>query len=296
MINKTFYSIFQQGSRTYFYSSLFFPTSVKNDVFVLYGFVRKADNYVDSIPQEREKFYRFKENYYRALDGDMTGDIIIDSFVTLAQKKGFQKQWVDAFFHAMEMDLEKKRYASIDETLEYIYGSAEVIGLMMGKIMGLPEEALRHAKYLGRAMQYINFIRDIAEDLRFGRIYFPQLDLEQHGLTHLDYEYTKRYPERFTAFISTQIKRYCQWQMEAEQGYRFIPKRYLISVKTAADMYNWTAKQIFNHPFIIYEWKVKPLITQIITTTLTNMINPENRNNHVDFCMYRATKATPVQS
>ena len=91
---------------------------------MLYGFVRKADNYVDSIPQEREKFYRFKENYYRAMDGEPTGDIVIDSFVTLAQKKGFEKQWVDAFFHAMEMDLEKKRYASLDETLEYIHGSA----------------------------------------------------------------------------------------------------------------------------------------------------------------------------
>lgn len=59
-IDKTIYTIFKKGSRTYFYSTIFFPKTVKKDVFTLYSFLRKADDYVDSIPQDAESFYAFK--------------------------------------------------------------------------------------------------------------------------------------------------------------------------------------------------------------------------------------------
>jgi phytoene synthase len=276
MINKTFYSIFQQGSRTYFYSSLFFPTSVKKDVFELYGFVRKADNYVDKLPQNSVDFFKFKNKYYHAVDGNRTGDIVIDSFVDLQNKKQFQQEWVDAFLHSMEMDITKKTYETIDETLEYIYGSAEVIGLMMAAILSLPQESHPYAKYLGRSMQYINFIRDIAEDNTLHRIYLPTAELNEFGLETLQYSYIQNHPEQYSHFIRHQIERYCRWQELAEQGYRFIPKRFLISVKTAAEMYHWTAEQIYKNPLVVYQWKVKPLISQIITTTLINLIDPNN--------------------
>ena len=276
MINRTFYSIFQQGSRTYFYSSLFFPTSVKKDVFELYGFVRKADNYVDKIHQNSSDFYKFKNKYYQAVAGKITGDVVIDSFVNLQNKKQFHQEWVDAFLHSMEMDLTKKTYETLDETIEYIYGSAEVIGLMMSAILGLPKESHIYAKYLGRAMQYINFIRDIAEDNTLQRIYLPAQELNEYGLHNLHYENITNHPEEYTAFIRYQIQRYCEWQEYAEQGYRYIPKRYLISVKTAAEMYHWTAEQIHKNPMVVYQWKVKPLISQIITTTLINLIDPNN--------------------
>ena len=133
IIDKTFFSIFRKGSRTYFYSSLFFPTHIRREVFILYGFVRKTDNYVDVIPQNREGFYEFKRKYYQAKSGKETGDVVIDSFVQLAQRKGFEDEWVDAFLHSMELDLTKTRYETLDEVLEYIYGSAEVIGLDDGK-------------------------------------------------------------------------------------------------------------------------------------------------------------------
>ena len=102
MINKTIYSIFQLGSKTYFYSSLFFPTNLRKDVFTLYGFVRKADNYVDSIPQDINGFYEFKEKYYNAINGNKTNDIVIDSFVKLAIKKHFNPEWTEAFLNSME--------------------------------------------------------------------------------------------------------------------------------------------------------------------------------------------------
>ncbi len=259
IIDKTFFSIFRKGSRTYFYSSLFFPMHIRREVFILYGFVRKTDNYVDVIPQNREGFYEFKRKYYQAKNGKNTGDVVIDSFVRLAERKGFEDEWVDAFLHSMELDLTKTRYETLDEVIEYIYGSAEVIGLMMAKIIGLPKEAYEHAKYLGRAMQYINFIRDIAE-------------------------HVKQHPEQFKQFLQTQLDRYCHWQEQAEEGFRFIPKRFLISIKTASEMYHWTAEQIAHHPFVVYEVKVKPMISKILLTVFSNLIDTMGTKFSTSFC------------
>jgi 15-cis-phytoene synthase len=260
-----------------FYSSLFFPKKIRNDVFILYGFVRKADNLVDTLPQNQEGFYKFKQNYEQAEQGIKTGDVVIDSFAELAQRKNFDTKWTQAFLTSMEMDLTKKTYNTLDETLEYVYGAAEVMGLYMVNILDLDKKAYPYARYLGRAMQCINAIRDIAEDLEFGRSYIPLTDLEKYELKSLDYNYTKQNPKRFSQFIKGQISRYCHWQEIAEKGYRYIPKRYLISVKTASDMYNWTAKQILKNPFVVYQWKVQPLVTKILTSILTNIIDPTQK-------------------
>jgi phytoene synthase len=284
IVDTTFFSLFKKGSRTYFYSSLFFPMHIRQEVFILYGFVRKTDNYVDVIPQDREGFYTFKKKYYEAKNGKETGDIVIDSFVRLAERKGFQDEWIEAFLRSMEMDITKTRYETLDDTLEYVYGSAEVIGLMMARIIGLSKESYEHAKYLGRAMQYINFIRDIPEDIKLGRIYFPQVDLQKHGLQNLTYEYIKDNSEKFNRFLQTQLDRYCKWQEKAEDGYHYIPKRYLISIKTASEMYNWTAEQIAIHPFIIYDLKVKPKISQILLRVFSNLINIMGTKFSTNFC------------
>jgi len=290
MINKTFYSIFKKGSKTYFYSSLFFPTNIRMEVFQLYGFVRKADNFVDDIPQDKQGFYRFKHKYERAINGEVTGDVVIDTFAKLANKNNFDKKWIDAFFTSMEMDLVKTNYVTIDDTLRYIYGSAEVIGLMMANTMNLPKESHYYAKYLGRAMQYINFIRDIPEDLDLGRVYFPKSDLEEFGLEKLDYNYTKNHKERFIQYIHKQIDRYCEWQSIAEEGYKYIPNRYLISVKTASELYHWTAEQIYKNPFVVYEWKVKPFLTKILLTTIANIIDPsKSKPKKLFYCPLKKT-------
>jgi phytoene synthase len=285
MINKAFYSIFQKGSRTYFYSSIFFPPYIKKDVFTLYGFVRKADNFVDSIPQNIDAYYEFKNKYYNALDGRKSKDIVINSFVELMNNKEFESKWIDSFFDSMEMDIIKKRYYTLEETIKYIHGSAEVIGLMMAKIMEIPKESYIYSRYLGRAMQYINFIRDIAEDIKLGRIYFPYSDFNKHGLKNLDFDYIQNHNNEFSNFINEQLDRYCKWQNIAEIGYKYIPKRYLISVKTASEMYNWTAQQIHNDPMIIYTKKVKPMIMKIISTTFLNLIDINKHNYSLKPCM-----------
>jgi len=272
MIDQTIYSIFKGGSRTYFYSTIFFPKKVKEDVFVLYSFLRKADDYVDAIPQDAEGFYGFKERYYRALDGIITGDIVVDSFVKLLERKKFENSWVDAFLNSMEMDITTSKYETMKDLLVYLYGSSEVVGLFMAKIMNLPKESYDNARYLGRAMQYINFIRDISEDIELGRSYFPQKDLKSFDIESLNEEYTRKKPEEFNGFIRKQLETYYSWQIKAEDGFSYIPFRYLIPIKTASDLYKWTGSQINKNPFVVYQRKVKPSIPNILYKVAFNSI------------------------
>lgn len=258
MARQDIREIFRRGSRTYFSSSQFFPRHIREDVFFLYAFVRSADNFVDVIPQREKDFYAFWEKYRRSQNENPVDDPVIDGFADLMRRKNFHPEWVEAFFRSMEMDLDKKTYTTMEETLAYIHGSAEVIGLMMAAIMELDEASYPHAVLLGRAMQYINFIRDIAEDYAFGRNYFPLEDLERFLLESLRFSDIRKNSAGFNDFIRAQVRRYRDWQGEAERGFSFVPRRYLIPIKTASEMYKWTAHRIEKNPIIVYKKKVKP--------------------------------------
>jgi phytoene synthase len=272
MVRQDIHEIFRKGSRTYFSSSRFFPRRIQEDVFRLYGFVRSADNFVDVIPQRREDFYDFWEKYRKSLDRGPVNDSVIDGFIDLMREKEFKTEWVEAFFRSMEMDLKKKSYATLEETITYMHGSAEVIGLMMAAIMELDPSSHRHAALLGRAMQFINFIRDIREDNAFGRNYFPKDDMARFQLISLGINDVLGNRNGFEKFVHAQIMRYQEWQSQAEQGFRFIPRRCLIPIKTASEMYKWTARRIEKNPLIVYKEKVKPSKMRIWRMALKNYL------------------------
>ncbi|MGB9838363.1 phytoene/squalene synthase family protein [Methanothermobacter sp.] len=272
MIDEKIYSIFKRGSKTYFYSTLFFPPKVRRDVFILYSFLRKADDYVDRIPQDTEGFYDFVERYRAAFSGERTGDVVVDSFAELSVRKSFNTEWTEAFLRSMEMDITVSSYRTMADLEEYLLGSSEVVGLFMASIMGLDTDSYPHARYLGRAMQYVNFIRDIAEDIELGRLYFPLTELERFDLESLDLGEIKGREDNFRAFLRAQIDIYRDWQSRAEEGYRYIPYRYLVPIKTAADMYLWTSRIIERDPLIVYRRKVKPSRGRVVSGALLNML------------------------
>lgn len=270
------FQTFKRGSKTYFYSSIFFPEPLRSNVFRLYGFVRKADDFVDNIPQDREGFHAFKQAYHDAMQGRKSNDVIIDSFVDLSHELDFEPAWTEAFLGAMEADLDKSTYHSIEETKTYMYGSAEVIGLYMSRIMSLDPESYPHAQSLGRAMQYINFIRDVNEDQELGRTYLPLVDTE---LTSLSEKEARNKTEAFTLFMRREINRFREWQKHGEEGYRFIPRRYLIPIKTAMDMYLWTARQIEKNPLVVYRKQMKPRAGRIVMAITKNSLTLPKSNN-----------------
>jgi len=261
---------FRRGSKTYFNSSVFFPYEVRRDVFLLYGFVRTADDFVDALPQDAKGFYDFRRRYEEARSkGGLTGDPIIDSFLDVSRRRAFEDAWTEAFLDSMEADLSKSRYDTLEETLGYIYGSAEVIGLFMAAIMGLGPEARAAAAALGRSMQYINFIRDIAEDNGLGRTYLP---LALSGLADLREETARADPDAFIAFMRAQADLYRGWQAEAESGFGYIPWRSRVPIMTASRMYNWTAAAIQRDPFIVFRRKVKPSKIRILAELVLNAL------------------------
>jgi 15-cis-phytoene synthase len=275
-------TIFKKGSTTYYFSSLFFPKKVKSDVFKLYSFVRVADDYVDAIPAKNKEFWALRSLWDSAKNDDKFDTHVVQSdsvdlrvvknMVYVMRKYSFEKAWVESFLDSMQADIDKKQYRTMKDTIWYMYGSAEVIGLMMAKILGLPNSAQHFAQLQGRAMQYINFVRDIAEDIDLGRQYFPKSELKKFGLHSLSKPKTPEQVTAFNSFIKAQIDIYKSWQDEANQGYRYIPKRFRVPLQTAASMYDWTASIIYKQPHIVFDKKVKPSKQQVLCEVFKNSL------------------------
>ncbi|NBK20828.1 MAG: phytoene/squalene synthase family protein, partial [Spirochaetia bacterium] len=181
----------------------------------------------------------------------------------------FDPAWTEAFLDSMQHDLVQSTCDTLEETLTYIYGSAEVIGLFMAKIMDLPEKSYPAAAMLGRAMQYINFIRDIEEDNGLNRRYLP---LNGTTLTSLDADSVRANPQEFKRFVRHEIQLYQAWQSEAAKGYHYIPRRYRIPIMTAADMYCWTAKEIKKDPSIVFTQRIKPTKTRVLRKGIAHIL------------------------
>ena len=253
--------IFSNSSTSYYYSSLFFPEDVKKDVFKFYAYVRTADDFVDEEPQEPEKLQDFRDKTMENWEAGESGDKVVDYFLEVCRQNNFRQEWVEAFLDSMAMDLHKEEYQTMDKTLEYIHGSAEVIGLMMAELLDLPEESHESAAMLGRAMQYCNFLRDVEEDYRLGRRYLPQEEMERFNIETL--EPGKVDEKKFEVFMKDQVEQYFEWQRQAEKGLEYIPYRERVPVILSSRLYKWTAKQIYNDPSLVYERQVRPSKTRI---------------------------------
>jgi len=272
MIKNIIFQKFKKGSITYFYSSLFFPNEIRSDIFSLYAFVRTADDFIDGIPQDRTGLSEFYNSYIKAKKGLIQKDPIIDSFVKLSNRCGFKDEWIKSFFNSMKADLTKKEYGSMAELEKYIYGSAEVIGLMMASILRLPQKSYPYAQMLGKSMQFANFIRDIKIDLELGRTYIPSEHLHKFDLKNFKQIKTDSEKKMFVSLIGHECEIYRRWQSEAEKGFRYIPKRLLVPIKTASDMYKWTINKIESDPIFILDGPIKPSKIRVILSAVASFL------------------------
>lgn len=156
---------------------------LRNPIYSIYGFVRFADEIVDTFQEYNKKdlFHRFRQDTYRAIEEKISTNPILHSFQWVVHKYQIETEIIDAFLDSMEMDLTYDTY-NRKTFQEYIYGSAEVVGLMCLKVFteGNNEEYEQlktPARKLGEAFQKINFLRDIQSDFKDrARSYFPQID------------------------------------------------------------------------------------------------------------------------
>lgn len=156
---------------------------LQKPVFNIYGFVRFADEIVDTFHDydKHSLLEAFKKDTYEAINRGISLNPVLNSFQRTVNKYHIDLKLIDAFFQSMEMDLEKTSYDS-EGYKEYIYGSAEVVGLMCLYVFceGKKEfydKLEQPARALGAAFQKVNFLRDIKADYNgLSRVYFPGCD------------------------------------------------------------------------------------------------------------------------
>lgn len=156
----------------------------RQPIYAIYGFVRFADEIVDSFHEhdQKELFGKFREDTYEAIEKKISSNPILNSFQWVVNTYNIDRELIEAFLASMEMDLYKKEYNK-EGFKKYVYGSAEVVGLMCLKVFTLSQNSysdmVPFAKKLGEAFQKINFLRDLKADyLERGRTYFPDVDFE----------------------------------------------------------------------------------------------------------------------
>ena len=152
-------------------------------IYAIYGFVRLADEIVDTFfdQKQREMLEKFRQDTAAAIADGVSANPVLHSFQWAVNTYYIDREFIEAFLYSMEMDLEQKRH---DEKSyeEYIYGSAEAVGLMCLRVFchGEPHrfaELREPARKLGSAFQKVNFLRDIGSDYTDrGRVYFPGVD------------------------------------------------------------------------------------------------------------------------
>jgi phytoene/squalene synthetase len=164
----------------------FLDNSLRDAVYSIYGFVRLADEIVDSFEGFDKKYLlsKFKEETFTAIDSRISLNPILNSFQQAVHQYNIGRELIETFMYSMEMDLEKVEYTP-EKYEQYILGSAEVVGLMCLHVFtgGNQAEFDRMKPYamkLGAAFQKVNFLRDLKDDYHLlGRSYFPNVDISE---------------------------------------------------------------------------------------------------------------------
>ncbi len=232
LITRRYSTSFSLGIRV-------FDPHFRDPIYGIYGFVRFADEIVDTFhgyPKET-LLQRFKEDTYRAIEEGISLNPVLHSFQHVVHKYGIERELIDAFLLSMEMDLTASTYDT-EGYDTYIYGSAEVVGLMCLRVFCENNDAEYQrlkgpARRLGAAFQKINFLRDIKSDFdERGRVYFPGIDFNN---------FTPADKDAIEADINADFD-------AALEGIRQLPKGARFGVYLAYKYYTQLYKKIKNAP------------------------------------------------
>ncbi len=249
--------------KTYFLATLLLPKAKRPFVHALYGFARYADEIVDdlaselSIEEKAQSLSTWGDGVLADLKKGTSDDHVGRALIDTVKHFDIPHEHFEAFLHSMTMDLTVQEYETYEDLLEYVYGSAAVIGLEMVPILGpLHNDAYEAAKKLGIAFQLANFIRDVDEDLDRGRVYLPIKELAQFGVTREMLEERVLTPEIIEA-LKFQIARVRQLQAEAAPGIAMLEATSRPCIQAASTLYCGIVDEVEKIGYDIFNQRAK---------------------------------------
>jgi phytoene synthase len=249
--------------KTYYLATLLLPKAKRPFVHALYGFARYADEIVDdlaselSVEEKAEVLSTWGNGVLADLKKGSSQDHVGRALIDTVNRFNIPHEHFEAFLHSMTMDLTVQEYESYEDLLEYVYGSAAVIGLQMVPILGpLHNDAFAAAEKLGIAFQLANFIRDVDEDLDRGRVYLPLKELGQFGVTREMLEERVLTPEIIQA-LKFQIARVRQLQAEAAAGIKMLEPSSRPCIDAASTLYCGIVDEVEKIGYDIFNHRAK---------------------------------------
>ena len=249
--------------KTYYLATLLLPKPKRQYVHALYGFARYADEIVDdleselSVQEKADALDIWGKKILIDLKAGVSDDAIGRALIDTVNKFQIPHAHFEAFLHSMTMDLTVQEYETYDDLLEYVYGSAAVIGLEMVPVLGYSDiAAFESAKKLGIAFQLANFIRDVGEDLERGRIYIPIQELAQFGVSREMLEARVLTPQIIEA-LKFQIARVRQLQSEAAPGIALLDASSRPCIQAASNLYCGIVDEVEKIGYDIFNKRAK---------------------------------------
>lgn len=249
--------------KTYYLATLLLPKAKRPFVHALYGFARYADEIVDdlaselSVEEKAEALSTWGNGVLADLKKGSSDDHVGGALIDTVKRFDIPHEHFEAFLHSMTMDLTVQEYETYEDLLEYVYGSAAVIGLEMVPILGpLHNDAYEAAKKLGIAFQLANFIRDVDEDLDRGRVYLPIKELAQFGVTREMLEERVLTPEIIEA-LKFQIARVRQLQAESAAGIAMLEATSRPCIEAASTLYCGIVDEVEKIGYDIFNHRAK---------------------------------------
>ena len=238
--------------KTYYLATLLLPGWKRPYVHALYGFARYADEIVDDLAstltdaQKAEWLIGWGTQFVKDVEAGGSDHPISRAVVDTVRRWDIPMDYIEAFLASMRMDLTVTGYATYADLMGYVYGSAAVIGLEMVPVLEplVPREvADPYAADLGIAFQLSNFLRDVGEDLRRGRVYLPQEDLQAFGVTreHLAHGVVDGPVRRLLSF---EVARTREIYRSAAHGVRLLHPTSRPCIETALALYGGILDEI----------------------------------------------------
>jgi phytoene synthase len=246
--------ITKSHSRTFMLASGLLPRAKRRGARALYAFCRVCDNLVDAPQTEGDPRETLERWRCQVLDVQSAGDDPV-AMAWADTRIRYQIPWryAEQLIAGVTQDIEKHRYRTFDELAEYCYGVASTVGLMAMHIIGFQDNrALPYAVKLGVALQLTNILRDVGEDWRNGRLYLPQDELAQFGLSEADVA-AGLVDDRWRALMQYQIQRTRQLFDEALPGVALLESDGRFAITAAAQLYRYILDDIEAHDYDVFQ-------------------------------------------